>query len=135
MSKNDRGSEGTKPRKKSKALSTFVRLLAAVLGLAVGFALYWIYIFGGTFVAVPVVSKEDYSTLEITQSGSTTGGDVSSSWTDGGHTRLYYDPSHPKKGYVKRYCDKRFWFWIFQGIAVFCLFVCILIVLLTMLFA
>ena len=48
---------------------------------------------------------------------------------------VYYDPSHPKKGYVKRYCDKRFWFWIFQGTAVFCLFVCILIVLLTMLFA
>jgi len=95
MNRNDQGSEGNKPRKKSKALSVFAKFLAAFLGLAVGFSLYWIYIFGGTFVAVPVVSKEDYSTLEISQSGSMTGGDVSSSWTDGGHTRLYYDPSHP----------------------------------------
>ena len=95
MSKSDRGSEGTKPRKKSKALRYFVRFLAAVLGLAVGFSLYWIYIFGGTFVAVPVVKQEDYSTMELVDSGSTTGGDVTSSWYDGGHTRLFYDPSHP----------------------------------------
>jgi len=95
MRKNDRGSEGTKPRKKSKALGHIVRIFAAFLGLAVGFSLYWIYIFGGTFVAVPIVSQEDYSTLAVEESGSMTGGDVTSSWADGGHTRLYYDPSHP----------------------------------------
>ncbi|MCR4557213.1 MAG: LCP family protein [Saccharofermentans sp.] len=95
MSRNDRGSEGSKPRKKSKVLRSFVRVLAAFLGFAVGFTLYWFYIFGGTFVSVPVVSREDYSTVDITDSGSTTGGDVSSSWEDGGHTRLFYDPSHP----------------------------------------
>ncbi|MBQ6303627.1 MAG: LCP family protein [Clostridiales bacterium] len=95
MSKNDRGFEGNQPRKKSKALRYSVRVLAAVLGLAAGFFLYWFYIFGGTFVAVPVVSQEDYSTIELAESGSTTGGDVSSSWSEGGHTRLYYDPSHP----------------------------------------
>ena len=95
MSKSDRDFEGNKSRKKSKAAKYIVRFLAAVLGLAVGFSLYWFYLFGGTFVAVPVVSKEDYSTLELVDSGSTTGGDVSSSWKDGGHTRLYYDPNHP----------------------------------------
>ncbi len=95
MSRSDRGSEGQAPRKKSKALRYFVRFLAALLGLAVGFSLYWFYIFGNTFVAVPVVSKEDYSTLDMAGGGSTTGGDVTSSWFDGGHTRLYYDPEHP----------------------------------------
>lgn len=95
MSKKSRDTEGNKPRKKSKAASYFVRFLAAVLGLAVGFCLYWVYIFGGTYVSVPVVSKEDYSTIDISEGGSTTGGDVTSSWFDGGHTRLYYDSSHP----------------------------------------
>ncbi|MBR3342239.1 MAG: LCP family protein [Clostridiales bacterium] len=95
MKNDDRNTEGNKPRKKSKALSVFIKLVAAVLGLAVGFSLYWIYIFGGTFVAVPVVSREDYSPVDITVSGSATGGDVVSPWKDGGHTRLFYDPSHP----------------------------------------
>lgn len=95
MSKKDRGSEGNKPRKKSKALRYFVRVLAAILGLAIGFSLYWFYIFGGTYVSVPVVNQEDYSTMDLSEGGSTTGGDVTSSWSNGGHTRLYYDPSHP----------------------------------------
>ena len=82
-------------KKKGGGLKIFVRVVAAILGLAVGFSLYWVYIFGGTFVAVPVIAKEDYSTVDITESGSTTGGDVTSSWKDGGHTRLFYDPSHP----------------------------------------
>lgn len=95
MNRNDRSFEGDKPRKKSKAAKYIVRVLAAVLGLALGFCLYWFYILGDTFVAVPIVNQEDYSTIELAGSGSTTGGDVSSSWFDGGHTRLYYDPSHP----------------------------------------
>ena len=95
MRSSDRGSEGQKSRKKSKAPRYIVRFLAAVLGLAVGFALYWYYLFGSTFVAVPIVNEEDYSTIELVDSGSTTGGDVTSSWKDGGHTRLYYDPNHP----------------------------------------
>ncbi len=95
MSKKGHDAVGNTPRKKSKAASYFVRILAAVLGLAVGFCLYWIYIFGGTFVSVPVVNKEDYTTLDLSEGGSTTGGDVTSSWSNGGHTRLFYDPSHP----------------------------------------
>ena len=64
MSKKGHDAVGNTPRKKSKAASYFVRILAAVLGLAVGFCLYWIYIFGGTFVSVPVVNKEDYTALQ-----------------------------------------------------------------------
>lgn len=95
MSKRKGGFDAAQPRKKSKALRYFVRFLAAFLGLAIGFTLYWVYIFGGTFVAVPVVAEEDYSTVDITESGSLTGGDVTSAWKDGGHTKLFYDPSHP----------------------------------------
>ena len=95
MSKSDRGFEGDKPKKKSKALSYAVRVIAALLGLAIGFCLYWVYIFGRTYVAVPIVNEADYSTVANLEGGSTTGGDVTSSWSNGGHTRLYYDPSHP----------------------------------------
>ncbi len=95
MSKRKGGFEAAQPRKKSKALRYFVRFLAAFLGLAIGFTLYWVYRFGGTFVAVPVVAEADYSTVDITESGSLTGGDVTSAWKDGGHTKLFYDPSHP----------------------------------------
>lgn len=48
---------------------------------------------------------------------------------------VFYDPKAPKKGYVKRYCDKRFMFWIFQGIAAFCALSCILIILILILSA
>ena len=41
MGKKGQGTEGNKPRKKSKALSYFVRFLAAVMGLVIGFCLYW----------------------------------------------------------------------------------------------
>ena len=95
MSKSDRSFEGDKSKKKSKVINYIIRGVAAVLGLSLGFILYWVYTFGGTYVAVPVVSKEDYSTLELAAGDSTTGGDVTSSWSNGGHTRLYYDPSHP----------------------------------------
>ena len=47
---------------------------------------------------------------------------------------VFYDPAHPKKGYVKRYCDKRFMFWILAGTGIFCFIVGILIFLLFLLF-
>lgn len=37
------------------------------------------------------------------------------------HIKVYYDPNNPKLSYVKRYCNKRFAFWIgFTG-GLFCL--------------
>ncbi len=75
---------------------TLVRILCALLGLCFGVALYGYKILGGfNFVSVPVVSEEEYDTLEIGEDGSFTGGDVTSSWADGGHTRVYVDPAHP----------------------------------------
>ncbi len=47
---------------------------------------------------------------------------------------VFYDPSHPKRGYVKRYCDKRFMFWILSGTAIFCFIIGIFIFLMFYLF-
>ena len=43
---------------------------------------------------------------------------------------VFYDPAHPKRGYVRRYCDKRFLFWILSGTGIFCFIVGILIFML-----
>ena len=47
---------------------------------------------------------------------------------------VYYDPAHPKRGYVKRYCDKRFMFWILSGTAIFCFVLAVFIFLMFYLF-
>ena len=49
---------------------------------------------GFGYVMTPIVTEEEYDTLDIVD-GSFTGGDVTSSWADGGHTRVYVDPNHP----------------------------------------
>ena len=96
MAKDNKGKQGIKPKKKSKAGLIIVRIIAAILGLAVGVVLYGYKILGGfNFVSVPVVSEEEYDTLEVGENGSFTGGDVTSDWSDGGHTRVYVDPAHP----------------------------------------
>ena len=48
--------------------------------------------------------------------------------------QVFYDPAHPKRGYVKRYCDKRFMFWILSGTAIFCFVLGIFIFLMFYLF-
>lgn len=46
------------------------------------------------------------------------------------HINVYYNPGHPKLAYVKRYCDKRWEFWLGFCGAVFCLLIDILIFIL-----
>ncbi len=79
----------------NKAKRYIIRVVAAVLGLIIGAFLYFVYIFGGTYVPIPIVSEDEYETIALSNDGSLTGGDVSSDWTQGGHTRLYYNPDHP----------------------------------------
>ena len=95
MSKKSLASSSAQAKKKSKAMKYFVRILLGVLGLIVGAALYFVWIFGGTYVGVPIVTEDEYETMVLSADGSTTGGDVTSPWSEGGHTRLYYDPEHP----------------------------------------
>ena len=59
---------------------------------------------------------------------------LTSKYPEGTTFTVFYDPAHPKRGYVKRYCDKRFFFWIFQGAAIFCVLLCMFIALLPVLF-
>ena len=59
---------------------------------------------------------------------------LTSKYPKGTTFTVFYDPAHPKRGYVKRYCDKRFFFWIFQGAAIFCVLLCMFIALLPVLF-
>ncbi|MBP5653989.1 MAG: LCP family protein [Clostridiales bacterium] len=84
----------TKKRKKSTGKVIF-RIFLAILGLILGCALYFFYTFGGTYVPVDIMSEQDYKTMDLSEDDSTTGGDVSSSWADGGHTPLYYSKKHP----------------------------------------
>lgn len=47
----------------------------------------------------------------------------------GTQLEVFYDPAAPKKGYVKRYCDKRFMFWLFQGTAAFIVIVNVVVMI------
>ena len=89
------GEDPVKKKKKKGFAKIFVRILLAVVGLVIGCVLYFFYTFGGTYVPVDIVSEQDYSTMDLSEDKSTTGGDVTSSWAEGGHTPLYYNSKHP----------------------------------------
>ena len=84
------------PKKRTSVKQIFLRFICAILGLAIGCSLYIYKVLGGfRYVVTPIVSEKEYETLELTPEGSLTGGDVDSSWANGGHTRVYVDPAHP----------------------------------------
>lgn len=84
-------------KKKSTSIAdVIVRFIAVVLGLFCGIFLYGMKLLGGfNYVMTPIVAAEDYDVISIDTSGSFSGGDVDSSWADGGHTRVFVDPNHP----------------------------------------
>lgn len=83
-------------RKRTSAGQILARIFCALLGLCLGCALYIFKVLGGfTYVSAPVATPEDYQTIELTIDNSLNGGDVNSSWSNGGHTRVYVDPNHP----------------------------------------
>ena len=91
MSKNN-----VNTNKKKKSLGrTLVRFLCIILGLILGVFLYFYIKLGRTYIYIPTVSSEEYATLELKAGESLTGGDVTSAWKDGGHTRVFFDPKHP----------------------------------------
>ncbi len=86
----------TNSRKSSKVKNFFIRFFAILLGLFCGVVLYAFKLLGGfNYVMTPIVDEEDYELVSVGESGSFSGGDVDSSWADGGHTRVYVDPNHP----------------------------------------
>jgi len=92
MGKKNSGAN-TKPRK--RILTAIIRFFCVILGLIVGVFLYFWYTFGKTYIYIPIVSRDKYDTIQLAEGTSLTGGDVTSAWKDGGHTRVYYDPKHP----------------------------------------
>ncbi len=83
-------------KKPSKAKRFFLRFFCALLGLIIGAGLYVYNMLGGfKYVMTPVVSEEEYELMELTADGMSNGGDVTSSWSEGGHTRVFVDPNHP----------------------------------------
>ncbi len=83
-------------KRKGKVKQIFIRIICSILGLCLGFFIYAYKVLDGfQYVFTPIVSEEEYDTIELTGDGSLTGGDVTSSWADGGHTRVYVDPNHP----------------------------------------
>ena len=89
------GEDPVKKKKKRRLGKIIIRILLAVVGLVLGCVLYFFYTFGGTYVPVDVVSEQDYATMDLSEDKSTTGGDTTSSWAEGGHTPLYYNSKHP----------------------------------------
>ena len=98
MGKNDNnysGSGSSRPAKSRHIGRTILRIFLVILGLIVGVFLYFWYTFGKTYVYIPIVSKDKYDTIQLEQGTSLTGGDVTSAWKDGGHTKVFFDPKHP----------------------------------------
>ncbi len=86
---------GAKETKGARIRRGFIRFFAGFLGIVIGAGYYLYNMLGGFgYVMTPIVTEEEYDTLEAVD-GSFTGGDVTSSWADGGHTRVYVDPNHP----------------------------------------
>jgi LCP family protein required for cell wall assembly len=84
--------------KKMIIIRIMVYLLIAIIGLGTGALKYGLDIFGSSFVKTPFVKAEDYKPIDI---GSLDDydltGNTASSWSDGGHTRVYVDPEFPIK--------------------------------------
>lgn len=88
--------KSVKSKTKVSAFQIFIRIICALLGLVIGCTFYIFKVLGGfKYVATPTATAEDYELLELTADYSLSGGDIESSWADGGHTRVYIDPNHP----------------------------------------
>ena len=83
MKKN---SENRPPvRRRSGGVGRFILfLLALILLLGAAAYFYIMDILGSTYVDIPVLSGEEAQTAEL-----------DAKWSEGGHTRIYYDSKHP----------------------------------------
>ncbi len=79
----------------SKIAAILIRVICAVLGLLIGASLYFYFMLDDFHVDVPIVTEDEYYSLDTTAEIERNGGDITSSWTDGGHTGVYVDPAHP----------------------------------------
>jgi len=97
---HSRSGSNSKPEKplKKKIITILAYVLIVVIGLGTGGGIY-IYQFLGKvgFAAVNIVDKGDYQPVDLGSLDSldVENGDTSSSWAQGGHTKVFVDPAHP----------------------------------------
>ena len=82
MKKNSENRPPVKRKSGAGRFLLFLLILILVLGGAAYF--YIMHILGSTYVDIPVLSGEETNTAEL-----------DAKWSDGGHTRIYYDSKHP----------------------------------------
>ena len=94
-------------KKKRTALKVFACLLAAILGFGMGVAFYMYRMVGKVqYVFTPFVNPEKYEPVDIQELDPVSlEGDTTSSWAEGGHTRVYVHPDFPIKKVAQK--DKK----------------------------
>lgn len=107
MSSNtlDNRTYGNQPAKQPKSKGKLVirilcYILCGLLGLGTGIFLYIYKLMGAVgFVNTPFVNQKQYDTIDFENLDDVdlNSGDVSSSWVEGGHTRVYVNEKYPIK--------------------------------------
>lgn len=101
QSRNNQSNENErKSSKKTIVIKVVCYILVALLGLGIGSFSYLYKVLGGfIFVNTPFVSADDYETIDIgaLDDVEISDGDTTSSWADGGHTRVYVNEDFPIK--------------------------------------
>ena len=93
---------GSKPEKplKKKIITVLIYVLVVVLGLGTGGGIYLSQLMGKIgFAAINVVDQADYTPVDLgsLDSQDVENGDTSSSWAQGGHTKVFVDSDFPIK--------------------------------------
>lgn len=97
--------ESKQPAKKTRSKGRLVLrilcfILVGIIGLGVGVSLYIYKLMGSVgFVNTPFVNQADYETIEFDSLDDVdlNSGDVTSSWSEGGHTKVYVNEKYPIK--------------------------------------
>ncbi len=94
-------------KKKRTALKVFALFLVAILGFTMGVAYYMFRMVGKVqYVFTPIINPEKYEPVDIQELDPIDlEGDTSSSWSEGGHTRVYVHPDFPIKKVAQK--DKK----------------------------
>ncbi|MBP5493100.1 MAG: LCP family protein [Clostridiales bacterium] len=106
---NTKRADSSSPKSGKKlAIKIVCYILCAVLGLSTGVVLYVYKLLGAVgFVNTPFVNKSQYETIDFDDLDNIdlSSGDVTSSWANGGHTKVYVNPKYPIKKVAQK--DKK----------------------------
>lgn len=97
---NDRNAFHKSESTKKKVLRIFLWVLVVTLGLTMGGGIYLMQMLGRVgYSAVPIVNQGDYTPIDVgsLDSMDAENGNTTSSWAEGGHTKVFYDSDFPIK--------------------------------------